>query len=72
LGVYVLDVERGISRYTVTPIPAGKKVLSQLADNWKLAVVSYDASAGAAYCALLDALTGEVRTETYQPLPVPT
>jgi hypothetical protein len=67
LGVYVLDVERGISRYTVTPIPAGKKVLSQLADNWKLAVVSYDASAGAAYCALLDALTGEVRTETISP-----
>jgi len=67
LGVYVLDVERGISRYTVLPIPAGKKVLSQLADNWKLAVVSYDASAGAAHCALLDALTGEVRTETISP-----
>jgi len=67
LGVYVLDVERGISRYTVLPIPARKKVLSQLADDWKLAVVSYDASAGAAYCALLDTLTGEVYTEMISP-----
>jgi len=67
LGVYVLDMERGISRYTVLPIPARKKVLSQLADDWKLAAVSYDSSAGAAYCALLDALTGEVHTETISP-----
>jgi len=67
LGVYVLDVERGITRYNVLPIPAGKKVFSQLADNWKLAVVSYDASAGVAYCALLDTLTGELRSESISP-----
>lgn len=67
LGVHVLDIERGISKRAVLPIPAGGRVLSQLADDWKLAVVSYDTSAGIAYSALLDALTGEVHAETISP-----
>ena|GEM_PF-1655274 len=67
LGVYVLDIERGLSKYIVLPIPAGRRVLSRLDDDWKLAVASYDPVAGTAYCALLDALTGELRAEKISP-----
>lgn len=67
LGVYVLDIERGVSKYMTLPIPAGRKVLSQLGDDWKLAVASYDPTSGAVYCALLDAATGEMCTEKLGP-----
>ncbi|MCC6050821.1 MAG: hypothetical protein LM580_08945, partial [Thermofilum sp.] len=67
LSVYVLDIERGISKRVAIPIPAGKRVVSQLGDDWKLAVASYDPTSGVTYCALVDAATGEVRTEKLGP-----
>lgn len=70
LSVIVIDVESGSIVSKSLPIATGRRVLSSLDDDFRLAVVSYNTPVEAAYV-LFGNLAGEMLSETVKDLGTP-